>query len=140
SRGPLSQRPQARTMSGTSPVGAALHLPTLTADFTLPRAAPGSALLHQVSAPSNHVNGGGFPPGPPDMDDEVNGSGWTVPIAPFVAGTPTATPTVVNSISNVTVSAPSLTLGPLAVPSPIVVAANRGIARFESAGQLSCGG
>ncbi|TMH57174.1 MAG: hypothetical protein E6H53_13455 [Betaproteobacteria bacterium] len=130
------------TVSGTYAVGAATYCFALTADFTIPPAAPGSAPLHQVSVPSNRVIGGGFPPGPPDMDDDVNGSGWTVPLAPFVAGVPTATPTVVNAIPDVSPSTPSLTLAPatpLGAPLPIVVAINRGIAPFASAGETNCG-
>ena len=75
---------------------------TLNADILIPPGSPGSAIVGTVSVDPNTTEGG-FPPQPPDSDEDVNTSRWTVPRDPFVPGTPTATGT----------SAGPIPLGPL---------------------------
>jgi hypothetical protein len=79
----------ALAVTGTYSVGAATYCFSLSSDFVIPPAAPGSATVGTTSVGVNHVSGAPFPPQPPSFDDETNGSRWTVPIAPFVPGTPT---------------------------------------------------
>ena len=56
--------------------------------------APGSAILQTATVAPNTVTGGLFPHQPLAFEDDVNTAGWTVPTAPFVAGTPTPTATM----------------------------------------------
>lgn len=80
----------ALTVEGTYAVGAATYCFTLTSNLVIPPAAPGSAPLNTTTVGSNQNTGGPFPPQPPSFDeDTTNPSRWTVPIAPFVPGTPT---------------------------------------------------
>ena len=81
------------TVQGTYSVGSATYCFNLTVDLIVPPAAPGSAPLNSSSVGSNTVTGAPFPSRPPNFGPEQNGSGWTVPIGPFVPGTPTATQT-----------------------------------------------
>ena len=83
------------TIRGTYAVGPATYCFVLIEDLVIPPAAPGSAELIEVTIPPNLVTGGGYPPAPPSPPGlgGVNPPGWAVPIAPFVAGTPTPTQT-----------------------------------------------
>jgi hypothetical protein len=66
----------------------------LNADLTVPPAAPGSATLGTASVPALTVTGAPYPPEEPEFDEEEsNQPFWAVPVAPFVAGTPTLTTT-----------------------------------------------
>ena len=127
---------ESMTVSGTYTVGGAEFCFALSRDFIIPPAAPGSAPFQEVIVPSNTVSGGGFPHEEPELDDEVNTPRWTVPVAPFVAGTPTPTPTLVNVAPAVT-TLPG-TNAALLAPSSIVFTANRSVG-IPKAGQ-NCSG
>ena len=90
------------------------HVFTVTTVVVLPPTAPGSADVGAVSVPPNLVSGGGFPHQPLNFGDEVNRPRWTVPTAPFEAGTPTPTGT-------------SVTPAPFGDPPAIVFNANNGL-------------
>ena len=85
------------TVQGTYSVGTSIYCFTLTVNLVIPPAAPGSAPLNTTSVGSNTVSGAPFPPRPPNFGPEENGSGWTVPIGPFVPGTPTPTGTTTQN-------------------------------------------
>jgi hypothetical protein len=121
--GPFTPRNSyALTVQGTYAVGSNTYCFTLNVTLLVPPGAPGSALLNSVNIESNSVTGGPFPPQPPTLDDQ-NGSLWTVPTAPFVPGTPTATSTG-TQMSPLGPTARLLT--PLQ-PGPIVFLANNGL-------------
>ena len=126
SAGPFTPagNPYSFNMTGTYAVDASTYCFTLNTDVVVPPAAPGSNRLGSVSVPSNSVSGGNFPPQPPQMDEEVNTSGWTVPTAPFVSLT--APPSGSTSVK------------PVGDPPAIVFEANSGI-EFILAGQ-NCNG
>lgn len=65
----------------------------LSITLVAPPAAPGSGTLHATTVGSGTVKGAPFPPQKPNFGDQDNGSRYTVPIGPFVAGTPTMTST-----------------------------------------------
>jgi hypothetical protein len=81
------------TVKGTYAVNDATYCFTLNTDLTTLPASPGSAPVSSVQVTTNFVTGGGFPSQPPyPFEEEVNQQNWTVPIGPFVPGTPTPTP------------------------------------------------
>jgi hypothetical protein len=105
----------ALVVNGTYAVGAATYCFTLETNLVVPPAAPGSAPLGTVSVGPHQVTGAPFSPRPPSFDEDVtNGSRWTVPVAPFVPGTPTPTGT-------------TTTPAPIGDPPAIVFNANNGI-------------
>jgi hypothetical protein len=61
--------------------------------LVVPPAAPGSGTLHTTTVGSNTVKGAPFPQQNPTFGDQDNGSRYTVPTGPLVAGTPTMTGT-----------------------------------------------
>ena len=60
---------------------------------TIPPTSPGSGQLTTGQIPPHKVSGGHFPHQPLGFSEEENGSRWTVPTGPSVAGTPTQTHT-----------------------------------------------
>lgn len=117
----------ALTVEGTYMVGDDQFCFTLEAELTIPPAAPGSAPFGTVMVASSTVTDAPFPPQPPMPDlDEVNPSRWTVPIAPFVPGTPTPTGTEAMPAPGAAVA----TARPIisaAAAGPIVFTANNGL-------------
>jgi hypothetical protein len=61
--------------------------------LVIPPAGPGSGTLKTGTVPSHTVTGAPFPPQKPNFGDQDNGSRYTVPVGPFVPGTPTPTTT-----------------------------------------------
>lgn len=105
----------ALVVEGTYAVGAATYCFALDSTLVIPPAAPGSAVLNSATVGARQVTGAPFPPQPPSFDEDVtNGSRWTVPIAPFVPGTPTASGT-------------TATPAPFGDPPAIVFDANNGV-------------
>lgn len=89
---PLGTYPLA--LKGTYAVGSATYCFTLNTALAVLPAAPGSNNVGTVNVPSHQVTGAPFPHQPNNFDDDdPNGSRWTVPIAPLIAGTPTPTST-----------------------------------------------
>lgn len=81
--------PEVLAVSGTYTSGGASYCFNFTANFTIPKASPGSSPLHYVQATSNTVSGGGFPPGTVNANAGDNDSaGWTTPIGPISVATP----------------------------------------------------
>ena len=108
-------------VSGTYTAGGATYCFDFAADFTIPKAAPGSSPLHYVQVTSNSVSGGGFPPGTNGNQGEDDSGNWTVPIGPLVAGTPSA-PT--GMTLGAQTAGDTAFLAPLATPS-VVFTANK---------------
>jgi hypothetical protein len=79
----------------------------------LPPAAPGSAPLRTGAVRVNHISGAPFPALPPNFNEEVNGSRWTVPTGAFVPGIPTPSGT-------------STQKAPLGDPNSVTFIANNG--------------
>lgn len=104
----------ALTVKGTYAVGTATYCFELTTNLVIPPAAPGSADLISVSVAPRSVSGGGFPHQPLNFGDEVNKLRWTVPTAPFVAGTPTTTGTLAQK-------------APLGDPGTVTFVTNNGL-------------
>ncbi len=107
-------------IKGTYTMGAVTFCFTIDTDILIPPDSPGSADLGIATVDPNTVDGGGFPPQPPDSDDDVNTSRWTVPTGPFVAGTPTATGTDIMMSPLAPASAPN-------APAAIVFNVNKGL-------------
>jgi hypothetical protein len=131
--GPFTPRNSyALTVQGTYAVGSATYCFTLNTDLVIPPEAPGSAPLNTVTVGANTVSGAPFPHQPLNFGDKVNRPRWTVPTAPFVPGTPTATSTGTQmsplgpTARLLTPLAPGPILTPLA-PGPIVFSANNGL-------------
>jgi hypothetical protein len=91
-------------VSGTYTAGGASYCFDFTADFTIPKASPGSAPLHYLQVASKQVSGGGFPPGIVNEGDDER-EGWTTPIGPVRVGTPSAPTTSTTSPPEITASA-----------------------------------
>jgi hypothetical protein len=104
----------ALAVEGTYAVGDATYCFALENDLVVPPVAPGSALVNMISAQGAQISGAPFPPQPPSFEDEINGSLWAVPVAPFIPGTPTP---------NVTQTVPA----PFGDPPAIVFEANNGL-------------
>lgn len=102
------------TVAGTYDVGDSTYCFTLTTDLLTLPVSPGSAVLGTVDVGSNFVSGAPFPPYSPSDFDSANDQNRTVPIAPFVPGTPTATGTQVEN-------------APFGDPDNVVFEANNGI-------------
>ncbi len=66
---------------------------TVSDDITLPRVSPGSAQVKSSKIEPQTVTGGHYPHREPNFEEKENGSRWTVPTGPFVAGKPTPTGT-----------------------------------------------
>jgi hypothetical protein len=117
--GPFTPRgTYALTVNGTYTVGNSSFFFTLHVPLIVPPAAPGSATVTSVTVESHSVSGAPFPHQPPSFDDEVNRPSWTLPTAPFVPGTPTATSTNVQTAARGRVRTPAF---------PVVFLANRGL-------------
>lgn len=84
-------------VEGTYEAAGATFCFALNADLQAPPAAPGSADLIPTSVDPLTVSGAPFPSQPPDFDEEVNQPFWSVPVAPFVPGTPTPTTTGIGT-------------------------------------------
>src|SRR5262249_35966076 len=61
----------------------------LDAVVVIPPSSPGKGALQSVAVHAGRVFGAPFPSRQPSFGKEVNGSRWTVPTGPVVAGTPT---------------------------------------------------
>jgi hypothetical protein len=61
----------------------------LDAVVVIPPGSPGKATLQSAAVHAGRVFGAPFPSRRPGFGEEVNGSRWTVPTGPLVAGTPT---------------------------------------------------
>jgi hypothetical protein len=57
----------------------ARHQFTASIAIVLPPASPGSASAHRGGVAPHHVTGAPFAPQPPNFDEQINGSRWTVP-------------------------------------------------------------
>jgi hypothetical protein len=86
---------------GTYEAGVATYCFSIISELMVPPAAPGSRDLDMVTVDPFQVSGAPYPSQPRDPAslDFVNGSRWTVPIGPFVAGTPTETATGAETAS-----------------------------------------
>jgi hypothetical protein len=94
-------------VSGTYTSGGASYCFNFTANFTIPKASPGSSPLQYVQATSNTVSGGGFPPVTVHEGDDGQ-VGWTTPIGPIRVGTPPPPTTESTSLPQITGSANGL--------------------------------
>jgi hypothetical protein len=74
----------------------AAHKFTVHTSVVIPPRPEGSAQLGTVRTPSQHVEGGRYPPQPPRMDEDVNSAAPVVPTNPEVPSAPTPTGTEVN--------------------------------------------
>ncbi len=128
----------ALSMQGRYAVGGAIYCFTLTNNLIVPFAAPGSAPLRTSSVPPNRIAGAPFIPQPPQFDDEVNAAGWTVPTAPFVAGTPTAQNTGVQMPPDL--SHTRARSAKSATGTPVVFLANNGLGISSSTTAEPSGG
>jgi hypothetical protein len=80
-------------IEGTYEASGATFCFALNTDLQIPPAAPGFATLGTASVPAQSVAGAPFEPRPPQFNEKVNQPFWSVPIAPFVPGSPTETTT-----------------------------------------------
>lgn len=64
----------------------------------MPPPSKGSGELHKTQVPSHKVEGGQYPPRPPQMDKDVNAGAPPVPTNPAVPGKPTPTTTEVKPV------------------------------------------
>jgi hypothetical protein len=85
------------------------HEFTVSDEIKLPPVSPGSAQLQSSKVESHHVSGGHYPHIAPNFDEEENGSRWTVPTGPFVAGKPTPTGTSTEKAPKVPGDPPGVT-------------------------------
>jgi hypothetical protein len=95
-------------VSGTYTSGGASYCFNLTANFTIPKASPGSSPLHYLQVTSNTVSGGGFPPTKVIADGDDDSGGWTTPIGPISVGTPS--PPTIESTSPPAITSPETAL------------------------------
>lgn len=110
------------TLQGTYTVDTATYCFTFTSNLIIPPAAPGSAIITEVTVESDSVSDAPFPSLPPMHYDRANPGGPPVPTAPFVPGTPTPNSTGVlmptRSASNMALKSS---------PPPVVFLANNGL-------------
>lgn len=88
----------ALTVQGTYVVGSAINSFTLTSNFVVPPASPGSAPLKALTVGSSRVTGAPFKSQPPSFGSGVNRPRWTIPAGPLVPAIPTPTGTGVQAI------------------------------------------